>query len=121
MYIKTVCDNVLVIKGVTDYRRISRPYRIFCVHQLCRPGYGRVYGQIQNSSTIKYGWTCEKCRSNYISKFKDSSLCVPCPSHLISNDNGDRCVDPYRNDYISTEKKVVQIVITISIVGSCCQ
>jgi len=96
----------------------SIPRQNLCVYKACPPGYGRVYGQGQHRSTTSHGWTCGKCSKGLINKYNDYSVCTPCSKHFISNEEGDECIDPYREVYISTDQNVVRIIMVLSIVGS---
>ena len=87
-------DNITFRKSMqADEIKIELPSQTSlaqtkCYHPQCPPGQEKVFGKIENTSTVwdlHYGYYSSPCKQNY---FKDSSRdepCQRCEGYFISN------------------------------------
>ena len=121
------------VKVVFHGADLTFEYRIFQGSQLehnhwvqiptlCDEGYELYFGDTthQNSNwTASFGWGCRPCSTNYF-KSKEmlgNSSCLECPQMTISSEDRTFCFNPYQKSYISFQRPISKISLTLCSFG----
>ena len=91
-----------------------------CTKTACKEGFESYYGRVSknHSSTIKYGYSCQKCPHNFF-KFghKNTTKCQRCPELTTSSTNRESCYSLYRKKYLSLLNPVSIISVILCSFG----
>ena len=100
-----------------EFREFSE--KTICKAYICPQEWEQSRGELLKQFTkwnFEYGFTCKQCQHNFVKPTKgNKNACRKCPRYYLSNENHTMCLDPYREQFLTTDT-----IYFTAFVLSCC-
>ena len=114
-YSRSLVTNFLLKQRMPNETTTSQ-----CQHQICPPGYEKVFGDFPDEMTQwdeEFGYYCSPCKRNLYKSTHGDSKCIPCSGYLVPNQQNTDCMDPYTKTFNTITQNTGCVVVLISSVG----
>ena len=115
-------DEKMLVKDLrgkvgAEFREFSE--KTICKAYICPQEWEQSRGELLKQFTkwnFEYGFTCKQCQHNFVKPTKgNKNACRKCPRYYLSNENHTMCLDPYREQFLTTDT-----IYFTAFVLSCC-